>query len=49
MKPLLSLRPRPPKGAECRSSMSACADMDGTKARRILCRALLTFGTAGRY
>ena len=48
MKPPLSLRPLPPKGAECRDSMSACADMDGTKARRILCRALIAFQTAGR-
>jgi hypothetical protein len=29
--------------------MSACADMDGTKAWRILREALSTFGTAGRY
>ena len=49
MKPPLSLRPLPPKGAECRGSMSAGADMDGTKARRVPRRALSTFGTAGRY
>jgi hypothetical protein len=49
MKPPSSLRSLPPKGAECRGSMSACADMDGTKAWRILREALSTFGTAGRY
>jgi hypothetical protein len=49
MKPPRPLRSLPPKGAECRGSKPACADLDGTKARRASHLAIGTFGTAGRY
>ena len=35
--------------AEGRGSMSACADMDGTKAGRVSRLGFSTFGTAVRY
>jgi len=49
MEPPSSLRSLPPEGAECRGSKSACADLDGAKARRVPRLALSTYGTAGRY
>jgi hypothetical protein len=49
MKPPRSLRSLPPKGAECRGSESACADLDGTKDSRAPRLEVRTFGTAGRH
>ena len=38
----------PRKGAECRGSKSACADLDGANASRVSRLAFRTFGTAGQ-